>query len=113
MKFITITLGDNKIELHNSSFGKETVKVNGEEVSSKHSILGTSHNFTISENGKSVDCKLVTGYNGSGIYIDLFKDGKPIIETRKGGCWTYILLIIVAIVVFLLMSDGILKFLNS
>jgi len=33
-QIITLQLGDNKIELHNSFWGKETVKVNNQVVSS-------------------------------------------------------------------------------
>lgn len=51
MKFTTIYLGENKIELFNSLLGKETVKVNDEMVSSKFSITGTEHLFSIKEQG--------------------------------------------------------------
>lgn len=36
MKFSTVYIGDNKIDLYNSILDKETVKVNDEIVSSKY-----------------------------------------------------------------------------
>ena len=95
MKFTTIYLEENKIEIFNSIMGKETVKVNGEEVSSKFSIVGTEHNFQISENGNISDCKIVTGFGLNGVVIDLYKNEKPIIESPKNGCLGFLLMVII------------------
>src|SRR5688500_13246884 len=86
MKFTTIYLGENKIEIFNSILGRETVKVNDEEVSSKFSIKGTEHIFNIHEDEKEVECKLSMGLGLSGVVIDLYKNGKPVIESPKKGC---------------------------
>lgn len=59
MKFTTIYLGENKIELFNSLHGRETVKVYDEIVSSKFSLTGTQHLFKINEQGTESKCKLV------------------------------------------------------
>ena len=83
MIFTTIYLGENKIELSNLFLGKETVRVNDEIVSSKCSITGIEHVFHILENDKKVVCKLVTGYGMSGVVIDLYKEGKPIISSPR------------------------------
>lgn len=105
MKFTTIHLGENKIEFFNSMLGKETVKVNGEIVSTKSSISGAEHLFTISENNKMVDCKLVTGLSMNGVAIDLYKDGKPVIESPKGGGnSTIIFIIIIGLIAGFLMA---------
>ncbi len=47
MKYTTIYIGENKIEVFNTLLGIEKIKVNGEIVSRKFSIFGTEHNFTI------------------------------------------------------------------
>ena len=72
MKYTTIHLGTNKIELYNSLLGKETVKVNGETVSSTYSMLGAEHVFTINENGEQVDCTIKFGFGMNGIVFDLY-----------------------------------------
>lgn len=81
MKIITIYLDDNKIELYNSISGKETVLVNSEIVSSKRSICGGKHTFVILENGKEVECVLIIGFAFHGVTFNLYKAGKPIIES--------------------------------
>ncbi|WP_158614712.1 hypothetical protein [Flavobacterium sp. RSP49] len=50
MKFTTITLGTNKIEVFNSFIGKETIVLNGKVVSEKNSITGATHHFKMIEN---------------------------------------------------------------
>ena len=93
MKFTTVHLDDNKIEVFNSFLGKETVKVNGEIVSEIYSILGATHVFKIKENEQDVVCKLVIGFGFSGVVIDLYKDEKPIIESPKNGCLAFFLIV--------------------
>ena len=100
MKFTTVHLDDNKIEVFNSFLGKETVKVNGEIVSEIYSISGATHVFKIKENEQDVACKLVIGYGFSGVVIDLYKDEKPIIESPKKGCLTFFLVVFCIVFIF-------------
>jgi len=83
MKFITVYIGNNKIELSNSILGKESVTVNDAVVSEKSSIFGTDHHFTINEDGIDANCTLTTGMGFNGVVIDLYKNGKPIIQSSK------------------------------
>ena len=99
MKFTTVYLENNKIELFNSIFGKETIRVNNEIVSEKRSILGTEHLFTIRENENEVECKLVTGFGLNGAVIDLYKDGKPIIESPKNSGLGILMIIFFTIII--------------
>lgn len=99
MKFTTVHLDNNKIELFNSILGKETIKVNNKIVSEKRSIFGTVHSFKIAENGKDVTCKLATGFGFNGVVIDLYKEGKPIIESPKSGLMGIMIYLFVATVV--------------
>ncbi len=100
MKFTTVHLDDNKIEVFNSFLGKETVKVNGEIVSEIYSMLGATHVFNIKENEQDIECKLVIGFGFSGVVIDLYKDEKPIIESPKKGCLTFFLIVFSIVIVF-------------
>ena len=99
MKFTTVHLGNNKIELFNSLFGKETIRVNNEIVSEKRSILGTEHLFNIKENENEIACKLVTGFGLNGVVIDLFKDGKPIIESPKNNAIIFLAISFFAVII--------------
>ena len=99
MKITTVTLGETQIEFHNTFFGKETVKVDGEEVSSQNSISGTEHLFDVVEGEKTVQYRLITGINFNGVAIDLYKDGNPIIQSLKGGKLRFWIIVISAIVV--------------
>lgn len=94
MKYTTIYLGNNKIELFNTLLGKETVKVNGEVVSSKYSMLGANHEFTLIEDGEQVPCNIKFGFGMNGIVFDLHKAGEPVIESEKSGCMGLIAIIL-------------------
>lgn len=94
MKVTTITLGETQIEFHNSLFGKETIKVNGEIVSSKSSTTGTEHSFSVTEDATVNQYKLITGLNMNGVAINLFKNDKPIIESPKRSKWAFWLIVI-------------------
>jgi hypothetical protein len=56
MKFTTIYLEKNIIEIHNSFLGKETIKVNNEIVSEICSFFGAEHGFKLNEKGSTTDC---------------------------------------------------------
>ena len=99
MKITTVTLGETKIEFYNSFSGKETIKVNGEEVSSKKSISGTEHLFDVVEGEKTAQYKLITGMNLNGVAFDLYKDGHPIIQSLKGGKFKFWIVLISALVI--------------
>jgi len=104
MKFTTIHLGNNKIELFNSILGKEMVKVNGEVVSSTYSFFGAEHTFTVHEDGRDVDCSVKFGFGVNGVVFDLYKDGTPIIESEKSGCMGMFVIFVIIIIVSALLS---------
>lgn len=98
MKLVTYYIGDNTIEIENSILGKETVKLNGEIVSQKSSVLGTIHNFELNENGDSKEVNVKLGMSFSlGVQIDLILDNKPIIEHNrsKNRFWIILSLMLV------------------
>jgi len=99
MKYTTVHLNENKIELFNTLLGKETVKVNDQIVSEKRSITGTEHNFKINENGTEIHCKLTTGFSMNGIVFSLYKNEKPIIEMPKSSKLAFIFFVIIGIIV--------------
>ena len=97
MKFITLHIGDSKIELHNSWLGKETVIVDGQVISEKYSITGASHRFTIRENGQEKQAQLSTKLTINGAIFDLYVDNKPVIEIPESNnsIWIFFLGIVI------------------
>ena len=105
MKFTTVYLDENKIEIFNSILGRETIKVNGEIVSNKYSITGGEHLFTITENGTIANCKLRMGFGLNGVVFDLYKNKKPIVESPKNDYLKiFIALLIFGILIGLFVS---------
>ena len=98
MKYITINLGENIIEVHNSFLGKETIKVNDKIVSDKFSLFGTEHNFNILENEKEVKCKINIGLSFQGIVFNLHKDEKPVIVYHKNTLRSVLTLIVIVVI---------------
>lgn len=99
MKITSITLGETKIEFHNSFFGKERIIVNGVEVSSKKSMTGTEHNFTVTESGETAQYNLITGLNFNGVSVSLYRNGQPVIESPTRGRLGFWMVVTVAILV--------------
>ncbi|MGK0449109.1 MAG: hypothetical protein ACJA2M_002912 [Polaribacter sp.] len=99
MKYTTVHLNENKIELFNTFLGKETVKVNGEIVSEKRSVTGAEHIFKINKNGNEVPYKLTTGFSINGVVFSLYKDDIPIIEMPKSSKLAFLFFVLIGIIV--------------
>ena len=105
MKFTTVYLEENKIEIFNSILGRETIKVNGEIVSNKYSFAGAEHLFSITENGTIANCKLQMGFGLNGVVFDLYKNKKPIVESPKSNFLRiFSALVIVGVVIGLIVG---------
>ena len=78
MYYKKIASGKTIIEFHNNWLGQETVIVNGQTVSKKYSILGTSHYFSVLEEGHQARYVLTTRVHSDGIsvVIDLSRNGE-------------------------------------
>ena len=85
MKFITLHIGDSKIELYNTLLGKETIIVDGQKISEKYSITGANHRFTIIENGQEKHSQLNTKLTWNGGAVDLYVENKPIIAIPESN----------------------------
>lgn len=96
MKFTTITLGTNKIEVFNSFIGKETIVLNGKVVSEKNSITGATHHFKMIENEQEVACKFIFGYGANGVVMSLYKDNKPVIESQRSMFIGFVFITLIA-----------------
>jgi hypothetical protein len=110
MKYTTIYYENNKIEIYNSLLGKETIKVNDQVVSSKYSIFGANHIFSLKENEALNHYQIQISLGINGVVYDLYKNDKPIIESEKGGCMTFIIisLFVVGVIIGLLKTKGVL-----
>ena len=82
MKYVTLFHNGNQIEVHNSMMGKETIKYNGEVVSSKSSFFGAKHSFWVEEDGDHVEYKVLISFNWKiGIAFDIYRDEEPLFLT--------------------------------
>ncbi len=82
MQYATIHHAGHRIEIHNSLMGKETVLVDGVEVSSKRSIKGQTHTFSLSTEERRIPCevKFSLGLNSMGVSLEFSADGKPVVQ---------------------------------
>ena len=94
MKYSTIYLGNNKIEITNSLLGKEKIMVNNEIVSQKYSFLGAEHIFKITKNDTEAECKINMGFGLNGVVFDLYKDNEPVVVSQKSGVAGFIVIVI-------------------
>ncbi|MFN3196145.1 MAG: hypothetical protein ACE364_09370 [Chlorobiota bacterium] len=101
MKHSTVYYGNSTIELHNTILGKETVIVNGVNVSEKYSLSGTNHRFTFTDEGKERHAQLTTKMNFNGVSFDLYIDNKPVITIPESNEMVTFFLIIIFAAVFL------------
>lgn len=99
MKFTTIYLGENKIEVFNNLLGIETIRVNDEIVSRKFSIFGAEHIFTLIENEESVKHRIDFGFGFNGVVFSLYRENKPIIESPKNGYLLFIAIFFIALTI--------------
>lgn len=102
MKYITFYVHGQEIELFNTFYGMETVKVNGKTVSSVWSIFGGKHFFKIDAENGHIQCQLIISTSFQGIAYDLYLDGEPLIVSEKSGCLMAFLLSFVMVMVLLL-----------
>lgn len=86
MFYASARIDGNLIELHNSIWGEETVKVNGQMVSKKSSFLGTEHFFNLINDNGSTDRYIVKSkMTDLTVGIDIYRNGIPIIHNLVLG----------------------------
>lgn len=83
MLVTTLHYQNQKIEFYNSWLGKETIKLDGQIVSTKKSLLGAEHVFKIQSDGTERSCRFKSGLGYGGIVYDIYVDGNPILESSK------------------------------
>lgn len=83
MYYKKIKLGEAELEFDNDWKGYEFIRINGQLVSKKHSITGTTHEFTLREEDRSVFYTLTTRLTSSlegSVAIDIRREGILIME---------------------------------
>jgi tetratricopeptide (TPR) repeat protein len=82
MQYRKIVAGETVIEFHNNWLGQETVIANGREVSKKSSVWGTSHHFSVMEDGHPTRYTLISKLTElGGVQLDLLRNGEVIQES--------------------------------
>jgi hypothetical protein len=86
MRLFAVFAGDNEISVHNNYWnGVETVRYNGEKVSSKFSWFGATHHFTVEEDGELVDYEVEVGFTLNGVSANVWRNNSPIMIGIKRG----------------------------
>jgi hypothetical protein len=79
MQYLRLVSGETLIEFHNSWKGVESVYANGQLMTQKSSIWGTSHYFQVQEDDRLVKFILTTKIGANmQVMIDLIRDGEPV-----------------------------------
>ena len=108
MQYLSIHHAGHRIEVHNSLFGVESILVDGVEVSSKRSLGGSTHTFSLSTEERRIPCevKFHMGLNAMGVSVEFLADGKPVVELMPGKYVLkqrdYILLLLAGVVLAVL-----------
>ena len=63
MKYTEFKIEEDIIEFHNSVLGKETVYINGENISENYSIMGVKHKFDYNNNSYELKSSLVSFFS--------------------------------------------------
>jgi len=82
MRYLTFfnVVTNDRIDIYNSMFGKETVYHNGNKVSEVKSFWGGRHNFTVIEAGDEAAYQIKIAYRlNLGIGFDVFRNGKALL----------------------------------
>ena len=83
MHYYKYTDENIRVEFLNSFSGKETIRVNGQVVSEKSSVMGTNHHFTTFENGEEARYTLRTKLGGSTmVMIDLLRNREYLLRDQ-------------------------------
>ena len=96
MKYTTVYLDGKCIEVYNTLLGKEIIKVDQQIVSEQYSIFGGNHTFEID----GVPYEMSFHFTIHGIAFDIIRNGKPIVESNRGGCFAMMGLIVISVLVF-------------
>lgn len=78
MKHLSFFHNGNEISIHNSLLGVESIRYNGEKMTSKFSILGATHVFSVHEDDRLVDYRVEVGMNLMGVTFSLWRNGKAL-----------------------------------
>lgn len=85
MKLLSFFYNGNEIEFHNSWLGKECIKYNGETMSSKYSMMGKEHKFSVLEDSIWTDYIVEIGFTCYGVGFNIYRNGEPLMESLS---WT-------------------------
>jgi len=94
-----IKIDGHNIGIYRSEMGKEVVRYDGVEVSSKFSMTGATHIFTVNEDGDPVIFEVVFKSPWVSCSVSIKKNGKLVHAMREENLIGYIILIICAAII--------------
>lgn len=81
---IITTPNNNNIEIANTLTGKEIIKYNGREISTKRTAMGGIHLFQATENNEAAnyEVELKTRWHTMGYYVNVRRNGILIFSNK-------------------------------
>ncbi len=81
MRYLTFFIDrQNKIDIHNSWLGRETIYYNGTLMSNKSSLFGATHDFEVREADETASYRIHINYKWPfRIGFDIFRNGRALI----------------------------------
>ena len=85
MKMLTFFHEGNEISVHNNLLGVETVKYNGEKMTSQFSLFGSTHDFSVEESDMTVNYQIKISMSMLvGVTFSLWRNGEALL--LGAGC---------------------------
>ena len=105
MKYTEFKIEKDIIEFHNSVFGKETIYINGANVSENYSILGIKHKFEYQNNSYELKSSIVS-FLSLKVNLELRKNNK-LIDTKiiKTPIHQHVVFVLIGILIGIAMTS--------
>lgn len=81
MKMLSVFYQGNEISVHNSCWGVETVRYNGQKMTSAFSWWGKTHRFSVMEGNEQAQYTIIISMNWNSwnlISIDVYRNEEPL-----------------------------------
>ena len=79
MRAMSYFYNNNEISIHNSILGVESVRYNGEKMTSKFSIFGAIHDFSVYEDDEHIDYRIDVGMGLTGVTFSIWRNGRALL----------------------------------
>ena len=86
MRFTSCFYNGNEISVHNSIWGVESVRYNGEKMTSIFSFGGATHEFSVYEEDILVTYRIEIALGLMGVGVSIWRNGETLLLGRGASC---------------------------